>query len=45
MCVNPPANHGLHHGQVLEVIMSLEQSITREELDKDAADAPDITGE
>ena len=36
------ATDGLHHGQMLEVVMRLEECIASKELDKDAAYAPDI---
>lgn len=42
MGVDTCANDGLHHGQVLEVIMSLEEGVAREELDEDAPYAPDV---
>ena len=39
------ANDAFHHGQVLEVVVCLEKRIAREELNKNAADTPDVTGE
>lgn len=36
--------HCFHHCQMLEVIVRLEQSITSEELDQNAANAPNVTG-
>jgi hypothetical protein len=44
MGVYPRANDGLHHCQMLKVIMRLEQSIASKKLDQDAAYAPDIAG-
>lgn len=43
MWVHLSINHTLHHSQVLQIIMRLEQRITREELDKYTSDTPDIT--
>jgi len=37
--------HGFHHCQMLKIVVRLEQSVTGEELDKDASYAPDVTGE
>lgn len=34
--------HGFHHRQVLEIVMCLEQGVTREELDKNASNTPNI---
>lgn len=34
------AAHGLHHGQMFEIIVRLEQRIASEELDQDTANAP-----
>lgn len=45
MGVYPRAYDGLHHGQVLKVIVRLEQGIASKELNQDAAYAPDITRE
>lgn len=36
--------HGLHHCKMLEIIVRLKQRVSREELDQDATDRPDITG-
>lgn len=36
---------GLHHGQMFEIVMSLEQSISREEFHEDTPDTPNIAGE
>jgi hypothetical protein len=36
--------HLLHHGQVLQVFMSLKQGIPGSKLHKDAATAPQVTG-
>lgn len=36
------AEHTLHHGQVLQVVQSLEQSVSDGKLEDDAADGPDI---
>ena len=35
----------LHHGQMLEVVMRLEEGIACEEFNKNASYAPDVTGE
>lgn len=43
--VNGLVAHSFHHGQVLEIVVRLEQGISSEELDKDAAYTPDITRE
>ena len=42
---NPLANDALHHGQVLQIIVSLEKCIAGEELNENAANTPDVTGE
>lgn len=34
----------LHHCEVFEVVMSLEEGVSCVELHKDATDTPDITG-
>lgn len=34
----------LHHGEMLEIVMSLEKSVTGKELDQDTANTPDVTG-
>lgn len=39
------ANDALHHGQVFEVVMCLEKGISREELNENAANTPDVTRE
>lgn len=39
------ADHGFHHGQMLKVVMGLEQSVSRVKLYQDTANAPDITWE
>lgn len=39
------ANYRLHHCEVLEVIVCLEQCVSREEFHEDAANAPYITWE
>lgn len=38
------ADNRLHHSQMLQVVVRLEQGISREELHKDAPYAPDVTG-
>lgn len=40
--LNPATAYALHHREVLEVVMRLKESITGEELDEDAANAPNI---
>lgn len=35
----------LHHGKMLKIVVCLEQCVSREELDNDAAYAPDVAGE
>lgn len=45
MAVYPRANDGLHHGQMLQVLVRLEQRITGEEFNQDAANAPNIARE
>ena len=37
--------HHLHHGEVLEVLMRLEQRVARDELQQDAPDGPDVAWE
>ncbi len=32
-----------HHGQMFQVVMGLEEGVASEELDQDAANAPDVT--
>ena len=44
VAVDAMSYHCLHHGQVLEIVVGLEQSIASEELDEDASDTPNITG-
>lgn len=43
MGIHLSIHHTLHHGQMLQVIMCLEQRVTCEELDKYTPYAPDIT--
>lgn len=43
--IYPFADNRLHHGQMLKVIVCLEQSISRKEFDEDATYTPDVTGE
>lgn len=38
------ATDGLHHSQVLEVVMSLEKGISSEEFNQNAANTPDVAG-
>jgi hypothetical protein len=45
MRIDLRADNCLHHGQMLEIIVRLEERIPREELDKDAADTPYIARE
>lgn len=35
----------LHHGQVLEIVMSLEKCISSEEFNQDTANTPNVAGE
>lgn len=44
MAVDPRANDSLHHGEVFQIVMGLEQGIASEELNQDAANAPYIAG-
>ena len=39
------AADALHHGKVLEIVVSLEQGVSSKELDQDAANTPNIAGE
>lgn len=39
------ATNALHHGEVLEVVVRLEEGISGEELNQDTAYTPDIAGE
>lgn len=43
--VDPRADNHFHHGKVLQIVVSLEKGIAGEELDEDAADAPDVARE
>ena len=43
--LNLMANDAFHHGQVFQVVVCLEKCIPREELNENAANTPDITGE
>ena len=43
--INPVAYYSLHHGKMLQIVMSLEQSVPCEELDQYTADTPNITRE
>lgn len=43
--VNRGVAHGLHHCQMLQVIVRLEQGVAGEELDKNAAYAPNVARE
>lgn len=43
MGIHLSIHNTLHHGQMLQVIMRLEQRVTCEELDKYTPYAPDIT--
>ena len=40
--LNSATAYALHHCEMLEIVMGLEESITSKEFDKDAADAPNI---
>ena len=40
--LNPATTNALHHCEMLQVVMCLEKGITSEELDEDAANAPNI---
>lgn len=44
VAVDAVSHHCLHHSQVLEIVVGLEQSIAGEELDENASNTPDITG-
>lgn len=44
MRVDPGIDDRFHHGQMLEIIVSLEQGIPGKELDQDTPDAPYIAG-
>ena len=39
------AHHNIHHCEVLQVIVSLEQGVSGEEFDQDATDREHIAGE
>lgn len=43
--IDPAPAYSLHHSKMLEIVMRLEQRITRIELHEDAADAPDVARE
>ena len=45
LCVDLAATYALHHCQMLQVIMCLEQRIPSEKLHQDAANTPDIARE
>jgi hypothetical protein len=45
MAVKSAATNTLHHRQVLQIIVRLEQCISCEEFDENASDTPDITRE
>ena len=42
LLLDPTSAHALHHRQMLEIVMRLKESITSIELDKDAANAPNV---
>lgn len=44
MSIYPRTHDGFHHGQMLKVIVRLEQGVACEEFDQDTTNAPDITG-
>jgi hypothetical protein len=44
MTVYPRADDSFHHGQMLKIIMRLEQGVTGKEFNQDTPDAPDIAG-
>ena len=41
-CLNSATANGFHHSQMFKIVMGLEECIAGEELDQDAADAPDV---
>lgn len=43
--VDPSADNGFHHRQVLEVIVGLEERVPREEFHKDASYTPNVARE
>ena len=43
--LNLMANDSLHHGKMFEIVMSLEQCITREKFSEDTSNTPDVTRE
>lgn len=45
VCVDFAVDNGLHHGQMLEIIVCLEQSVTSKEFDKNATYAPYVARE
>lgn len=42
MLVNRPVADGLHHGEMLQIVMRLKQSVACEKFDKYTTDAPDV---
>lgn len=40
--VDLAAAHSFHHGKMLEIVVSLEESVTGKEFDNDAAYTPDV---
>lgn len=45
LCVNFPVADSFHHGQVFEVVVRLEEGISRKEFHNNAPYAPNIAGE
>lgn len=41
--IDPGIDNSLHHGQMLEIIVRLEEGVAGEELNQDASNAPDVT--
>lgn len=43
LLLNLSVAYRLHHGEVFEIVVCLEESVAGEELDQDASNTPDIT--
>lgn len=41
--INPSIDNRLHHGQMLEIIVRLEERVAGKELNQDASNAPNVT--
>lgn len=41
--IYPGVDDSLHHGQMLEIIVGLEEGVAGIELDQDASDTPNVT--